>query len=110
MGLVVTKKSNVMFLNRKDEYYKNYWVNKKIFNGIELVPKIVRTSKKQATGRDRENCRDTNNQIEECLTYHIRMFCSPLHFIEMINLCLHKKMYCRAVKSLENTWENKMNS
>ncbi len=48
MGLFVTKKPNMTFLNHKDEYYKAYWFNKKLCDGIEIVTAIKRTSKKQA--------------------------------------------------------------
>jgi hypothetical protein len=48
MGLFVTKKRNVTRLNHKDEYYRNYYFNKKLSSGIDLVAKIERTSKKQA--------------------------------------------------------------
>ncbi len=48
MGLFVTKKPNVTFLNHKDEYFKNYFFNKKLCDGIELVAKIEGSSKKDA--------------------------------------------------------------
>ena len=48
MGLFGANKPNVTFLNHKDEYYKAYWLNKKLCDGIELVAKIERTSKKRA--------------------------------------------------------------
>ena len=48
MSLFGTNKSNVTFLNHKDEYYKAYWFNKKLCDGIEIVAAIERTSKKQA--------------------------------------------------------------
>jgi hypothetical protein len=48
MGLFGTNKPNVTRVNHKDEYYKNYYFNKKLCTGVELVAKIERTSKKQA--------------------------------------------------------------
>ena len=48
MALFGTNKTNVTFLNHKDEYYKAYWLNKKLCDGIELIAKIEHTSKKQA--------------------------------------------------------------
>ena len=48
VGLFVTKKGNVTFLNHKDEYFKNYYFNKKLSDGIELVALIEHISKKQA--------------------------------------------------------------
>jgi hypothetical protein len=48
MALFVPKKGNVTFLNRKDEYCKNYWVNKSLSDGIELVALIERSTKKAA--------------------------------------------------------------
>ena len=48
MGLFSANKPNVTRLNHKDEYYKDYYFNKKLCDGIELVAKIERTSKKQA--------------------------------------------------------------
>jgi hypothetical protein len=47
MGLFVTKKSNVTFLNHKNEYFKNYFFNKKLCDGIKLVADIEHSSKKQ---------------------------------------------------------------
>ena len=46
VSLFIGKKPNMTFLNRKDEYYKAYWVNKNMSNGIELVAKIEQLSKK----------------------------------------------------------------
>jgi hypothetical protein len=48
MGLFVTKKPNATFLNHKDEYYRAYWFNKKIADGITIVAATERTSLKQA--------------------------------------------------------------
>jgi hypothetical protein len=48
IGLFVTKKPNATFLNHKDEYYKHYWFNKKLCDGITIVAAIERTNKKQA--------------------------------------------------------------
>lgn len=48
MGLFGANKPNVTRLNYKDEYYKNYYFNKKLCDGIELVGVIERTSKKRA--------------------------------------------------------------
>ena len=48
MGLLTANKPIMTRLNHKDEYYKNYYFNQKLSNGIELVAKIERTSKKQA--------------------------------------------------------------
>ena len=48
MGLFVTNKPNVTRLNHKDEYYKDYYFNKKLCDGIRDSRYIERTSKKQA--------------------------------------------------------------
>ena len=48
MGLFVTKKGNVTFLNHKDEYFKNYYFNKKLCDGIKIVADIEDCSKKSA--------------------------------------------------------------
>jgi hypothetical protein len=48
MGLFGANKPNVTRLNHKDEYYKDYYFNKKLCAGIELVAAIERTSKKNA--------------------------------------------------------------
>ncbi len=40
--------ANVTRLNHKDEYYKNYYFNKKLCDGIEIVAAEERTSKKLA--------------------------------------------------------------
>jgi hypothetical protein len=48
MGLFVTKKTNVTFLNRKEDYFKKYFVNHKLCDGIELVAGIERITKKDA--------------------------------------------------------------
>ena len=48
MALFVTKKSNVTFLNHKNEYFKNYFFNKKLCDGIKLVADIEHSSKKAA--------------------------------------------------------------
>jgi hypothetical protein len=49
MGLFVTKKPNITYLNHKDEYYNAYYFNKKLCDGVDLVAAIERTTKKQAT-------------------------------------------------------------
>jgi hypothetical protein len=48
MGLFTANKPNMTRLNHKDEYYKNYYFNRKLCNGIRIVADIERTSKKQA--------------------------------------------------------------
>jgi len=48
MGLFVTKKSNITFLNRKDEYYRHYYFPKNLCTGIELVAVIENLNRKQA--------------------------------------------------------------
>jgi hypothetical protein len=48
MSLFGANKTNVTFLNHKDEYYKDYYFNKKLCDGIEWVAKFERTSKKKA--------------------------------------------------------------
>jgi len=48
MGLFVTKKRNITFENHPDEYYKNFWLTKKLSDGIELVAQIELVSKKRA--------------------------------------------------------------
>jgi hypothetical protein len=48
MGLFGVNKLNVTRLNHKDEYYKNYYFDKKICDSIEIVAAIERTSKKRA--------------------------------------------------------------
>jgi hypothetical protein len=48
MSLFGANKTNVTFLNHKDEYYKAYWFNKKLCDGVELIAAIEHTSKKQA--------------------------------------------------------------
>jgi hypothetical protein len=48
MGLFGANKPNVTRLNHKDEYYKDYYFNKKFCDGIELVAKIEQVTKKQA--------------------------------------------------------------
>lgn len=48
LGLFTANKPNMTRLNHKDEYYKNYYFNQKLCNGIRLVADIERTSKKQA--------------------------------------------------------------
>ena len=48
MRLFGTNKPNITRLNRKDDYYKNYYFNKKLSDGIELVALIEHISKKQA--------------------------------------------------------------
>ena len=48
MGLFGTDKPNVTFLKRKDEFFKNYFFNKKLCDGIKLVADIERSSKKNA--------------------------------------------------------------
>jgi topoisomerase IA-like protein len=47
-GLFGTKKANVTMLNRKDEYYRNYFFNKHLSEGIKLVADIERLTKKDA--------------------------------------------------------------
>jgi len=48
MALFVTKKRTTTFITRKDEYYKNFWLNKKLCDGIKLVADIESRSKKAA--------------------------------------------------------------
>jgi hypothetical protein len=48
MSLFGASKTNVTFLNHRDEYYKAYWFNKKLCDGVELIAAIEHTSKKQA--------------------------------------------------------------
>ncbi len=48
VGLFVTKKTNITFLNHKELYYKHYWFPKNLCDGVGWVAKIERTSKKMA--------------------------------------------------------------
>ncbi|OGO30992.1 MAG: hypothetical protein A2Z29_01210 [Chloroflexi bacterium RBG_16_56_11] len=48
MRLFVAKKRIITFERHPDEYYGNYWINKKISDGIELVASIENTTKKHA--------------------------------------------------------------
>jgi hypothetical protein len=48
MDLFATKKGNVTFLNHKDEYFKDYWFNKKLCDGVEIIAAVERISKKDA--------------------------------------------------------------
>ena len=48
VGLFVTKKTNITFLNHKELYYKHYWFPKNLCDGVDLVAAIERTSKKMA--------------------------------------------------------------
>jgi hypothetical protein len=48
MGLFVTKKGNITRINRKDDYYRDYYFNKRLSKGIELVALIENISKKDA--------------------------------------------------------------
>jgi len=48
MRLVGTNKPNITRLNRRDEYYKNYYFDKKLCDGITLAADIEQTSKKRA--------------------------------------------------------------
>jgi hypothetical protein len=48
MGLFVTRKKNVTFINRKEDYFKKYYFNHKFCDGIELVAGIERITKKNA--------------------------------------------------------------
>ena len=48
MGLFGTNKPNTTLVNHKDEYYKNYYFNEKVCNGIEFVSYYEKCSKKQA--------------------------------------------------------------
>ena len=41
-------KSNITRLNRKDDYFRDYYFNKQLSDGIELVAAIEHTSKKLA--------------------------------------------------------------
>jgi hypothetical protein len=36
--------------NHKNEYHKEYYFNKKLFDGVELVAKMERTRKKKSAG------------------------------------------------------------
>ena len=46
--LFSTSKPNVTRLNRKDDYYRDYYFNKQLSDGIDLVAAIELTSKKRA--------------------------------------------------------------
>jgi hypothetical protein len=48
VSLFGADKTNVTRLNHRDEYYKNYYFNQKLCEGIEIVAAIERISKKQA--------------------------------------------------------------
>ena len=48
MGLFVTRKRNVTFVNHKEDYFKQYYFNHKLCDGIELVAEIERITKKDA--------------------------------------------------------------
>ena len=41
-------KPNITRLNRKDDYYRDYYFNKRLSEGIEFIALIERISKKQA--------------------------------------------------------------
>jgi len=41
-------KPNITRLHRKDDYYRDYYFNKQLSEGIEFIAKIERISKKQA--------------------------------------------------------------
>ena len=48
MGLFTTKKANITMQNHRDEYYRNYFFNKSLSEGIAIVANIERCSKKDA--------------------------------------------------------------
>jgi hypothetical protein len=48
MGLFFTGKSNVTFLNHKDEYYTHYYFPENLCNGIKIVADIERTTLRNA--------------------------------------------------------------
>jgi len=48
MSLIGVSKSNVTFLNHKDQYYRCYWLPENLCNGIELISQLERTTKKAA--------------------------------------------------------------
>ena len=40
--------------NHKDEYYREYYLNKKLFNSVDLAAKMECNNKKKAAGDDDE--------------------------------------------------------
>ena len=48
LGLFGTKKPNITFINRKNEYYRNYYFPKQLCDGIDIVSAVELTSKKAA--------------------------------------------------------------
>jgi transposase len=70
MRLFVTKKRNVTRLNRKDDYYRDYYFKKKLSDGIELVAAIERTSKKRAA--EMIMSAGFSSYMGEKITEHIR--------------------------------------
>jgi hypothetical protein len=48
MGLFVTKKPNITRLNHRDVYFKCYFFPENLCNGIGIVAKIERTSKRRS--------------------------------------------------------------
>ena len=48
MGLFGTKKPNITFINRKNEYYRNYYFPKQLCDGIDMVSAVELISKKAA--------------------------------------------------------------
>jgi hypothetical protein len=48
MGLFFSRKTDVTFLNHKDEYYKHYYFPENLCNGIKIVAEIERTTLRNA--------------------------------------------------------------
>ena len=48
LGLFGTKKPNITFINRKNEYYRNYYFPKQLCDGIDMVSAVELCSKKAA--------------------------------------------------------------
>ena len=47
-GLFVTKKTNITFVNHKEDYFKSYFFNHKLCDGIDWVAKNELITKKAA--------------------------------------------------------------
>jgi hypothetical protein len=70
LGLFVTKKPNITFLMHKDAYYKAYWLDQKLSEGVELVAKIENLTKKDAASMLIQ--RGLSSYMGDKLTEHIK--------------------------------------
>jgi hypothetical protein len=94
MGLFVENKPNVTRLNHRNEYYRNYYFDKPLSDGIEIVALIEHVSKKRAAQILME--RGFSAFMGDMITLHIENDTAKMEMAEKVKA----DRFIKAIQSL----------